>query len=157
MLCEAYASDFKVPVTILRPFNIYGPGQSRKNLIPQMIRQVTEHGHLSVQDLSPKRDFLYLDDLITALMKVILVDGERDGLDVFNLGYGVSHSVADVIHILRDIVGREVPVHVIGKKRPNEVMDCYCDHRKFSRRYGWKPGISLETGITKLLSHTSHL
>lgn len=152
MICQSYASDFGVPVTILRLFNIFGPGQSRKNLIPHIIHQATKKNSVTVQNLSPKRDFLYVDDLISALLKVILSDENREGMDVFNLGYGQSHSVEDVINIVVKKIGKEIPVNVIGRQRPDEVMDCYCDFRKFSSRYGWKPKTSIEAGISKLLS-----
>lgn len=152
ILCEAYATDFKVPVTIIRPFNVYGPGQSKKNVISQIIHQVIEKDCITVRDLSPKRDFLYVDDLSSALLKVLLADEKREGLDVFNIGYGKSHSVADIIDVVVSIVGKSVPVHVAGKKRPNEVMNCYCDSSKFSKRHGWKPETSIAAGISKFLS-----
>ena len=149
LLCEAYARNFGVPITILRPFNIYGPGETQEDLISSVIRQAKKGGFIEVRDLRPKRDYLYMDDLVEAVMKV--VHSEQKGLEIYNLGSGKSCSVEEVIETVFKLIHQKLPVRSSGEYRSNEIMDCYSDSRKFSQRFGWKPKVSLEEGIQKLL------
>ena len=149
LLCEAYARDFGIPVTILRPFNIYGLGQIRGDLISSIIRQAREENSIGVKDLRPKRDYLYIDDLIEAILKVI--HSEQEGLEIYNLGSGKSYSAQEVIDIVLKLTRKPLEVHSSEKSRPNEIMDCYSDSRKFSNQFAWKPKVSLEEGIKKLI------
>lgn len=151
MLCEAYSRDFRIPVTILRPFNIYGQGQTRNSLIPHIIRQAKEKHSIKVKDLGPKRDYLYIDDLTDALLKVICSESEQMGVETYNLGFGKSYSVQDIIDITLNLINKKISVHSSKEYRPNEIMDCYSDSQKFSEHFGWKPQTNLVEGITKLL------
>ncbi len=147
ILCEAYAKDFGIPVMILRPFNVYGPLQSSESLVVKLLRQVKENGSIEVNDLRPKRDYLYIDDLISAMTQVI--ESEWAGLFIYNLGYGKSYSVAEVIEWIVKITGRKATVHSKEVHRPNEIMDCYSDSQQFAKRFNWKPRVCLEEGITR--------
>lgn len=151
MLCESYSRDFRIPVTILRPFNIYGPGQTRKSLIPHIIRQAKEKHSIEVKDLRPKRDYLYIDDLTDALLKVICSESEQMGVETYNLGFGKSYSVQDIIDITLKVMNIEISVLSTKEHRPNEIMNCYSDSQKFSEHFDWKPQTNLVEGITKLL------
>ncbi len=151
MLCEAYSRDFGIPVTILRPFNIYGPGQPQSSLIPHIINQAKEKHSIKVRDLSPRRDYLYVDDLTDALLKVIFSEWEQADSETYNLGFGQSYSVQDVINIIMKLINRKISVLSAEECRPNEIMDCYSDSQKFSKQFGWKPQTNLMKGITKLL------
>jgi nucleoside-diphosphate-sugar epimerase len=150
-LCEAYARDFQVPVTILRPFNLYGPGQSVRHLIPQVLSQALRGREIRVKDLRPRRDFLHIDDFTSALLKVLA--DPPDGCDVYNVGYGRSDSVQDVIGIVLRLLKKRVPVVSTGETRTREIMDCYCSHDKITRRFGWEPEISLDRGLAGMLKH----
>lgn len=149
MLCEAYARYFGLSVTILRPFNVYGPGQTQDNLIPYIIMQAKEKSSIQVKDLRPKRDYLYVDDLVNALLEVI--HSEQNGLETYNLGFGRSYSVREVIDIVLNLIDKQISIHSTGQHRQNEIMDCVCDSRKFSEQFGWKPQVTLEEGIKKSL------
>ncbi len=150
ILCEAYAKDFGIPVTILRPFNLYGPQQVRENLIPSIIWQAKEKGSIQINDLRPKRDYLHLDDMIDALIKVIR--SEPRGLEVYNLGSGKSYSVQEVIDVVLKSIGRDLPIRCTGEYRRNEIMDCFSNSKKFSERFTWKQRVGLEEGIKRLLN-----
>lgn len=150
MLCEGYSADFRLPVTILRPFNLYGRGQSKNSLIPWILSQAIEGEVVELQSLRPKRDFLHIQDLVRAIVKVLNKQDES-GLQIFNLGSGVSHSVEEVLRMILEALGKSVEVRVAEATRPNEVMDCYSDSRKFSQRFGWTPQIKLEEGIPQLV------
>src|SRR6202011_2766469 len=67
-----YQESFGVPVTIVRPFNLYGPGQSEDFLIPTLIRQALaqDSNAIVVADLTPKRDYIYIDDVVDLLVRL---------------------------------------------------------------------------------------
>ena len=65
-LCEFYAKEFKLKITIIRPFNVYGIGQKEEFLMPLIIKQVLNDETIKVQNINPKRDYIYLDNLINA-------------------------------------------------------------------------------------------
>ena len=82
--CEFFADRFAIPVTILRLFNIYGPGQPNAFLVPTIASQLKAATEVRVKDLAPRRDYVYVRDVVEAMMKA--VDARR-GYQVHNLGY----------------------------------------------------------------------
>jgi len=151
MICTAYSKYFGVPVTILRPFNIYGPGQPGYNLISHLINQLKNNSIIQVKDLSPKRDYLYIDDLIDALLQVIFSDKKHFVCEIFNLGFGQSYSVQEVIDIISQLTNTDIIIQSEGKSRPNEIKNCYCNFQKFANRFSWKPQTNLKKGILNIL------
>ena len=95
--CKFYHECFQVPVTILRPFNIYGEEQHASFLIPMLIEQALQQTEFRVKDLLPKRDYLYISDFINALIACIPLRG----FHLFNIGSGISYSVAEIISLLQ--------------------------------------------------------
>ncbi|KJU82053.1 nucleoside-diphosphate-sugar epimerase [Candidatus Magnetobacterium bavaricum] len=84
-LCEFYAKEFNVRINIVRPFNVYGIGQSCNFIIPYIIKQAINNKYIRVKDLSPKRDYVYLEDFIDAC--ILCMDVSR-GYSVYNIGSG---------------------------------------------------------------------
>jgi nucleoside-diphosphate-sugar epimerase len=148
-MCEAYARDFSLAVTILRPFSLYGPNQAGDGLIPTIIKQVRCSNQIEVDNLDVKRDFLWIGDLVAAIDKV--VNEPQQGLNIFNIGFGKSYSVQEVIDTIKKVAGKNLPIRSSNKLRPMEVMDCFCNNKLFSERYSWAPAVSLEKGISLLL------
>lgn len=97
-ICRFYAEYFLVPVTVLRPFNVYGPGQQEPFLIPFLVRQLYEKNKIIVKDLEPRRDYIYIKDLVDGILKSI---SPHSGFRVFNLGSGMSYSVAQIIQTVQ--------------------------------------------------------
>lgn len=154
-LCEGYARDFGIPVTIIRLFNVYGPGQTDESLIPYVVNQVLHSDKVAVKDLRPKRDYLYIDDVVDALARVIRSDAK--GLRIFNLGAGSSSSVEEVIQVAMKEARRSIPIECSSEQRPNEVLDCYSDSSKFCAAFDWKPRVGLAKGIAKMLTLSSRV
>jgi UDP-glucose 4-epimerase len=147
-LCYGYHRDFGIPVTILRPFNLYGPGLKDNSLIPTIIRQLPS-GEVVVLDPEPKRDYLYVDDLCLAINSAI--DADIDGIEVFNLGTGSSVSVETVARMLIRLSGQNIPLIKHNQRRKGEVMDCVADIGKASRILNWSPAWSFEEGLISVL------
>lgn len=147
--CYFYADYFNVKITILRPFNVYGPDQKGEFLIPSIIRQALDGKAIEVKVLEPKRDYIYINDVINCIIKAMYVS---ENLAVFNVGTGKSYSVAELISIIQEIMHINLPVHASGEHRPDEVMDTRADISKASQLMGWFPEFSLYQGITDILT-----
>jgi len=145
-ICRYYHDQFNLGISILRPFNAYGPGQSEQFLIPELIRKMMDPqiAFIEVMDLRPKRDFVFIDDLVEALY--LSIDGPRG---IYNVGSGSSVSVKEVLQEIRTITGKDKPIRNKGIERPNEIFDLYADISKISHDLNWKPRISIHEGITR--------
>jgi len=144
-----YAEHFDVKAVVLRPFNIYGPGQRSVFLIPHIIRQVVNPGCglIEVANLQPRRDFLFIDDLISAILLTLkpTVGG------VFNIGSGQSYSVEEIIQTAQAVAGTAKPYRSTEQERPNEIADVVADIGKARRELGWWPRISLSDGLSFMI------
>jgi GDP-4-dehydro-6-deoxy-D-mannose reductase len=148
--CQFYAENFSIPVTILRPFNVYGDGQSDHFLIPSLIKQIATQSEIHVKDLVPKRDYLYIEDLISAIMKAITY---QSNFDVFNIGSGVSHSVKNLIDLIQHSAGTNHPVYSDSSRRKNEIMDTIADISFAKELLHWQPLWSIENGIKQMINN----
>ncbi|MEX0843978.1 MAG: NAD(P)-dependent oxidoreductase [Balneolaceae bacterium] len=149
-LVRFYADNFMVPYAIIRPFNIYGAGQSDSFLIPTIARQIADPktDTIQVQSLSPKRDFLHLHDFNNALEAIIDTPILND---TYNIGFGKSYSVEEIINTFFEITGKKLHYSETGEKRTNEVPDVVSDNSKISNKTGWKPNLSLKDGLSLVL------
>lgn len=149
-LYSYYRNNFKLRINILRPFNIYGPCQNDKFVIPKIIRQVLDRKLKSVEllDLKPKRDYLYIDDLIEAIVKTM----QKNDNSTYNVGSGTSISVKNIVKIIMKATGINKEINEIGTTRPHEIMDVVADNRKIKNELNWNPKIKFEKGITKCIN-----
>jgi len=149
-LCRAYHEDHGVPCVLLRPFNIFGPGQDQNFLIPEIVGQLKAGNTLTLQDLTPRRDLLYIGDAVDAYVKA----GEYDESDfeVFNIGYGESFSVEEVARKLIELSGKDVDLKSLGVERQGAINDTVADTSKARELLKWKPSVDLATGLEKTLS-----
>lgn len=148
-VCTFYATHFDVPVTIIRPFNIYGIGQKAHFLIPEIVSQVTAGQPIHVKDLTPRRDYLYLDDLIDGLLRTKEI---TSGCRVYNLGYGSSLSVKEIIEVIQSVAGTSLKIICENVTRKNEIQDVYADITKARQELAWQPKYSLAEGILEILN-----
>lgn len=153
MLAEAFARSHDVPVVILRPFNTYGPRQSERAVIPTILRQALdpELESIRVGDLSPRRDFTYVEDTVAAFILAGASGTISFGVP-YNAGSGSAVSVGEVIELVRAVTGCDKPmVHEMGRMRPSksEVRELLADARRFHEATGWEPTIGLREGLAR--------
>ena len=144
-ICRFYNENFKVNITIFRPFNIYGPDQSDIFLVPHIINQFINSNKevVEVMDLKPKRDYIYIDDVIEALSRSV----NKKGFSVYNIGSGLSYSVEEIILMISTISKINKPFFSTKEERPNEVMDVIADISKIKKELNWKPKVSMKEGL----------
>jgi nucleoside-diphosphate-sugar epimerase len=145
-----YEQRFGVALIIVRPFNIYGPGQASPFLIPSIVRQALDPSakEIRVQDLRPKRDYIYVADAVDLLVATL-----RPGIrGVFNLGSGCSASVGEVAELVNLATGADKPVVSSGEQRPGEIMDVVADTSRAAADLGWRPRTSLADGIAAVVA-----
>lgn len=148
-ICGYYAETFSIPVTVFRPVNVYGPGQRGDFLIPKIISQVLDPSidTIEVMDLRPKRDYLFVDDLIEAIIRSF----DQSGFGIFNVSSGKSVSVEEIITTILKVSGITKSYTARNIERPNEIWDVYADHSRFTDRMNWTPKISFKEGIKQCI------
>lgn len=146
-----YATEFEVPVCIIRPFNTYGPGQDTRFLIPKLISQALDPSceQFSVTDLRPRRDYLHVRDLVSLLLATL----EQPG-GVYNAGSGRSVSIVDLVTMINALTNSEKPVVSINQIRREEILDVVADVSKAKRDLNWTPKISLIDGLRDAIQST---
>jgi NAD dependent epimerase/dehydratase len=151
MMALSFAHAHEVPVTVVRPFNTYGPRQSTRAVIPTILTQLlsgAESLHLGA--ISPTRDFNYVTDTVEGFLA--LADCDEAVGRATNVGSGREVSIGDLVAILSDITGTSIEVVTDEDRlRPagSEVERLLCDHSLATKISGWTPRVSLEEGLTR--------
>jgi NAD dependent epimerase/dehydratase len=151
-LAESYQRSFDLPVVIVRPFNTFGPRQSTRAVIPTIIMQALRHGSVEIGSITPTRDFNFVKDIAYGFA----LAGVTEGIDgeIFNLGTGVEHSVADVIEIVSTILGTSLPVTECADRiRPaqSEVHRLVASSTKAAEQLGWNPKHSFREALEQTI------
>ena len=147
-LCQTYAEDYDLSIITLRAFNIFGTKQNHKFLFPTIIKQLLDADtqQIILENLEPKRDYLYIKDLIN-ILNYFIGSNVNNGHSIFNIGYGKSHSVSDVVNNIMNIFGIKKDIYENKSIRKNEVIDCYADITKIKNYCQWEPKYNLQEGI----------
>jgi nucleoside-diphosphate-sugar epimerase len=147
-ICAFYSNAFSIKVTILRVFNVYGEGQNERFLIPKIYSQANDDSikEISVLDLKPRRDFIYIDDVIAALLLSLRAPKPYA---VYNVGIGVSASVEEVIQGILRVTGISKSYRSTNIKRPSEIPDCVADISLIRTDLGFVPKFTLLDGLAK--------
>lgn len=148
-VCTFYQEKFGVNVTILRPFNVFGDGQSSSFLIPSIIEQAVKNVEIIVNDTNPRRDYIYITDLVQAIIKACNLSIKGG---IFNIGSGVSYSVNEVIVLIQAILETSLSTKSLNVSRVGEVMDTVADITQSQSLLDWQPAFSLTDGLTDMLS-----
>lgn len=150
-LIYSYWRTYDLPMIIVRPFNNYGPRQHLEKVIPRFItsailkEEIVIHG-----DGSAQRDYIYVDDLCNALMKLLELNKKNIFGEVINIGSGKDISVIEIAQTIIDHLGSSVKIAHVGN-RPGQVARHTCDYQKAKNLLNWEPLISWEEGIKRTI------
>ena len=152
-LAESFYRSFDLPVTIVRPFNTFGPRQSARAIIPTIITQLLSgRTQLKLGNLDPMRDFNFVKD--TAEGFIAIAESDRTIGEEINIASGREMSIRQIADLL---VERLNPMAEIvseqTRKRPekSEVERLLGDNRKIAALTDWKQRYSFETGLDETI------
>jgi dTDP-glucose 4,6-dehydratase len=151
-LCESFYCSYETPVTIVRPFNTYGPRQSARAVIPTIISQVLTQDVVKLGALHPTRDLTFVTDTAEGFLKAAQCD-EAVGQE-FNLGVGETISIGDLAQKILELIGQDVRIVADEQRlRPekSEVLQLLSNNAKAKRILGWEPQMSLEEGLRQTI------
>lgn len=145
---------FRLPVTVVRPFNTYGPRQSARAVIPTIITQIAAgQREIHLGDLTPTRDFNYVEDTCRGFL--LLARCQEAVGEVVNIGSNHEISIADTLNLIREIMGRDVTFVTDAQRlrlETSEVQRLWCDNRKIARLTGFAPAYSLRQGLERIVA-----
>jgi CDP-glucose 4,6-dehydratase len=153
LIAQSYIETFDLPVLISRFCNIYGPGDKNFNrLIPKTIKSVLFNERPLMWGGGSLRDYLYIDEVISAYVKLAEVSIPSVGKNrIFNFGTGDHYTVEEVINLVIKSSGNGVRIKKISKGRSNEIMKQYVSSAKAKRLLGWSSKIPLDVGLKRTL------
>jgi len=152
----SFYSSFNTPVTIIRPFNTYGPKQSARAIIPAVIIQIARgKKKIKLGSLHPTRDFSYIKDIVQAFIAVGKSD--RSIGEVLNAGSNFEISIKDTAEIIAKSMHADIEIITDNKRiRPkkSEVNRLWADNKKIRKLTGWKPEYVGKEGFKRGISET---
>ena len=151
-LAESFHLSFDLPVTILRPFNTFGPRQSARAIVPTIISQALAGGPIRLGSLETSRDLLYVTDTTAGFIAIARHDSAVG--KVVNIGTGCDVSVQQLARLIFDFLGKELPLEVDEQRlRParSEIPRLVCNYSLAEDLLGWEPRFTLEEGLRATL------
>ncbi len=152
----SFYHSFGTPISIVRPFNTFGPRQSARAIIPTIISQIADgKRELHVGDLRPTRDFNYVADTVRGFLAV--GDSDQTVGEVVNIGTGFEISIGDLVALIIDVMGKEVTIALDENRlRPaeSEVFRLCASAEKAKRLTGWSPEFAGLDGLRRGLELT---
>ena len=154
-LAKSYFYSYDMPLIILRPFNNFGPRQSRRAVIPEIICQMLKSNKIYLGDISTKRDFLFVEDTVSAALKILKkkkIYGQE-----FNIGSDNFYKISEVVNMLKSIINKKIEIKLDPKKirpRKSEVKVLLCNSNKAKKILNWKPSCSSKKDFYNKLKYT---
>lgn len=142
----AWNEFFGLRGMIFRIFNVYGPEQPERFLIPDLIRKIRD-GNLTVYNFEAVRDFIYVDDL--AELMVAAATGPLHGMRIVNAGSGRGASVGEVTALMRELCALDREFEDEG--RPERIPVSVADMGLARRLWDWSPATPLREGLARVL------
>ena len=146
-LCKKFSEMYDLNVTVLRPFNIFTGSINKNNLISNLISSIDSKKMITITNKNSKRDFLHIDDFIEIILKIKDIDFK---FEVFNVGSGISFSFEQIIEIIEKNTLTQLNLEY-KKNDESFIQDIKSDNSKIEKLLNWKPKITLEEGLQKLL------
>lgn len=155
-LSLSFYYSYNLPISIIRPFNTYGPRQSTRAVIPSIILQMSkEKKFIRLGLTSPTRDLSYIDDTVDSFVKTL---GNKNIFgEVINIGQNYDISILNLYNLIGNLMKKKIPIKREEKRfRPkkSEVMRLKCDNTKAAKVLGWEPKYNKKEGLEKGLIKT---
>jgi len=152
----SFHTSFELPVTIIRPFNTYGPRQSARAIIPTVVTQIVDGARsIRLGSLHPTRDFTYVTDTVSAFIAALSAD-QAVG-EAVNIGSDLEVSIGEVVEVITSVMGVDVDVIADEDRiRParSEVERLWASNEKARRLLGWTPEFGGREGFRQGIDRT---
>ncbi len=152
----SYYSSFNLPVTILRPFNTYGPRQSVRAVIPSIISQILNNKkNIKLGNINTSRDFNFVSDTVAAFIDCIKIEGING--KIINIGSGYDVTIKQLTNIISRIMKKDININSdISRMRPDksEVVRLLASNKLAKKYLKWKPKYTGQAGLEKGLKKT---
>ncbi len=159
-----YFLSYGLKIIRVRPFNHIGPRQSARFVVPSFAKQIAEiekavpagrqgkqENVISVGNLSSKRDFTDVRDMMRAYL--LALDKGQPG-EVYNIGSGRSYQIQEILDILLSFSSEKITVEIDKNKfRPKDEPELVCDQSKFAQTTGWQPEINIKKTLKDTLDY----
>jgi dTDP-glucose 4,6-dehydratase len=152
-LCYSYFRTYGLPVTVLRPFNQYGPNQFPEKVIPFFFTSALSDRPLYVYGSGRNtRDWTFVEDFCELVVKVLEADRAEVAGEVFNCGSGEERDVIEIAEAVLAFLGKPKSLLQHITDRPGHVERLVCDSRKTARVLGWRARTRFDEGLSKTLA-----
>lgn len=155
-MAMSFYHAFDTPVSIVRPFNTYGPRQSARAVIPTIITQIANGTRcLKLGALSPTRDFNFVKDTVRGFISALETDGIAG--EIINIGSNFEISIGDLVKTIGKIMSVDIEIKSDEERlRPakSEVERLWADNAKAARLLNWKPEYGNIAGLERGLAET---
>jgi nucleoside-diphosphate-sugar epimerase len=152
ILCETYSKTYGLDIQVARLFSVYGPKSPKSNLIFNIIDQIINGSKIILGNTYPKRDFIFISDVIIGLIKIL--NSKKKGFQVYNIGSGKSISVENVVKNCLTISNKKLKIiSSKEKRRENEIINIQANISKMKKEFNWKTEISLKKGLEITYNH----
>ncbi|OGT37992.1 MAG: NAD-dependent dehydratase [Gammaproteobacteria bacterium RIFCSPHIGHO2_12_FULL_37_14] len=155
-IAMSFYKSFNTPVSVIRPFNTYGPRQSARAVIPTVITQIAQgKDNIQLGSLHPTRDFTYVADTARGFLSIAQSDDSIG--EVINIGSNFEVTVGQTVHLIAELMQADVKFTSDSQRlRPDksEVDRLWADNSKAKQLLNWEPTFSGNEGFKRGLSET---
>ena len=148
-LAISFHRSFGLPIKIVRPFNIYGPRQSARAIIPSISIQILNGlKEIKLGNLTATRDLTFVKDTVDGFLE-ISKEEKLNGESV-NIGMNNEISISDLVMKISEIINKKVTIKTDEQRiRPekSEVSRLICDNSKIKKFTNWQPKYNLDQGL----------
>ena len=152
-LAYAYWQSFRLPVVIVRPFNIYGPFQTPDKMIPLFIKRLVRDMPITLYNGGrSRRDFIHISDVSYLVHKLLLAPENNVCGEVFNIGTGKATTVYAIAKELVSLFNKHPSLLISQKSEVPETMNNIGVSKKIRRFFSWKPSVFMPRGLEQTLA-----
>lgn len=155
-IAMSFYNSFGTPVSIIRPFNTFGPRQSARAIIPTIIMQIANRSSLvKLGSLHPTRDFTHVKDTVKGFAAI--AESENTIGEIINIGSNFEISMKETAHLIAEILRVKIDFFQEAERfRPekSEVERLWADNQKAKKLIKWEPSYKGKAGFKQALAET---
>jgi dTDP-glucose 4,6-dehydratase len=148
MIALSYYYSYGLSVSVIRPFNTFGPRQSTRAVIPTIVTQALSGSTVKLGDIGTTRDFTFVKDTVNGFLKI--AENDISVGKIINIGSGFEISIEHIVKHVGNILGKKIKIETEElRKRPekSEVMRLIADNSRAKELIGWEPCYTFEDGL----------